>query len=102
MANGFDANYHYLVPEIGPDTAFRLACDRLVDEFEEAKAAGFVTRPVIVGPVTFLLLSKASDEAPEGFRPLSRVTDLVAAYGELLARLAAAGCLLYTSPSPRD
>ncbi|HEY5182126.1 MAG TPA: 5-methyltetrahydropteroyltriglutamate--homocysteine S-methyltransferase [Dermatophilaceae bacterium] len=91
MTKWFDSNYHYLVPEIGPDTAFRLACDRLVDEFEEAKAAGFVTRPVIVGPVTFLLLSKASDEAPEGFRPLSRVTELVGAYRELLTRLAAAG-----------
>ena len=72
MTKWFDSNYHYLVPEIGPETVFRLACDRLVHEFEEARAAGFVTRPVIVGPVTFLLLSKASDEAPEGFRPLSR------------------------------
>jgi 5-methyltetrahydropteroyltriglutamate--homocysteine methyltransferase len=91
MTKWFDSNYHYLVPEIGPETIFRLDCDRLVDNFEEAKAAGFVTRPVIVGPVTFLLLSKASDEAPEGFRPLSRVTELVVAYGELLTRLAAAG-----------
>ena len=91
MTKWFDSNYHYLVPEIGPETMFRLASDRLVHDFEEARAAGFVTRPVIVGPVTFLLLSKASDEAPEGFRPLSRVNDLVAAYAELLARLAAAG-----------
>ena len=91
MTKWFDSNYHYLVPEIGPETVFRLASDRLVREFEEAKAAGFVTRPVIVGPITFLLLSKASDQAPEGFRPLSRMTELVAAYGELLVRLAAAG-----------
>ncbi len=91
MTKWFDSNYHYLVPEIGPETVFRLASDRVVDEFEEAKAAGFVTRPVIVGPVTFLLLSKASDEAPEGFRPLGRVSELVPVYSELLARLAAAG-----------
>src|SRR5664279_4116990 len=91
MTKWFDSNYHYLVPEIGPETVFRLASDRLVHEFEEARAAGFVTRPVIVGPATFLLLSKASDEAPEGFRPLSRVAELVVAYRELLARLAAAG-----------
>jgi 5-methyltetrahydropteroyltriglutamate--homocysteine methyltransferase len=91
MTKWFDSNYHYLVPEIGPETIFRLNCDRLVDEFEEAKAAGFVTRPVIVGPVTFLLLSKASDEAPEGFRPMSRMTELVVAYGKLLTHLAAAG-----------
>jgi 5-methyltetrahydropteroyltriglutamate--homocysteine methyltransferase len=91
MTKWFDSNYHYLVPEIGPETDFRLASDRLVREFEEARAEGFVTRPVIVGPVTFLLLSKASDEAPEGFRPLSRLADLLPVYRELLGRLAAAG-----------
>jgi 5-methyltetrahydropteroyltriglutamate--homocysteine methyltransferase len=91
MTKWFDSNYHYLVPEIGPETAFRLASDRIVREFEEAKAAGFVTRPVIVGPVTFLLLSKPSDEAPEGFRPLSRLDDLLPVYQELLSRLAGAG-----------
>ena len=91
MTKWFDSNYHYLVPEIGPETVFRLASDRVLHEFQEAIAAGFLTRPVIVGPVTFLLLSKASDEAPEGFRPLSRVSELIPAYSELLARLAAAG-----------
>ncbi|MFF2052240.1 5-methyltetrahydropteroyltriglutamate--homocysteine S-methyltransferase [Leifsonia sp. NPDC058194] len=91
MTKWFDSNYHYLVPEIGPETDFRLASDRIVREFEEARAAGFVTRPVIVGPVTFLLLSKASDEAPDGFRPLSRLADLLPVYAELIARLGAAG-----------
>ena len=91
MTKWFDSNYHYLVPEIGPETSFALASDRIVREFEEAKAAGFVTRPVIVGPVTFLALSKPSDEAPEGFRPLSRLADVLPVYQELLARLAAAG-----------
>ncbi|MFF1878763.1 5-methyltetrahydropteroyltriglutamate--homocysteine S-methyltransferase [Leifsonia sp. NPDC058230] len=91
MTKWFDSNYHYLVPEIGPETDFRLASDRIVREFEEASAAGYVTRPVIVGPVTFLLLSKASDEAPEGFHPLSRLADLLPVYQQLLSRLAAAG-----------
>ncbi|AMB58943.1 5-methyltetrahydropteroyltriglutamate--homocysteine S-methyltransferase [Microterricola viridarii] len=91
MTKWFDSNYHYLVPEIGPETEFRLAGDRLVREFEEAKAAGYLTRPVIVGPVTFLLLAKASDEAPAGFEPLSRLDDLLPVYAELLARLHAAG-----------
>ncbi len=67
MTKWFDSNYHYLVPEIGPDTAFHLASDRLVREVAEAKAAGYTTRPVIVGPVTLLLLSKAADGAPAGF-----------------------------------
>ena len=39
MTKWFDSNYHYLVPEIGPETVFRLASDRLVHEFEEARAA---------------------------------------------------------------
>ncbi len=91
MTKWFDSNYHYLVPEIGPETAFSLASERLVREVEEAAAAGFVTRPVIVGPVTFLLLSKPSATAPAGFRPLSRLADLLPVYAELLKRLAAAG-----------
>jgi 5-methyltetrahydropteroyltriglutamate--homocysteine methyltransferase len=91
MTKWFDSNYHYLVPEIGPDTRFRLASDRLVREFEEAKADGYLTRPVVVGPVTFLALSKPADGAPEGFRPLSRLADLLPVYLDLLERLKAAG-----------
>lgn len=91
MTKWFDTNYHYLVPEIGPETAFRLASDRLVREVEEARSAGFTTRPVVVGPVTFLLLAKASEEAPADFSPLSRLEDLLPVYRQLLARLAAAG-----------
>ncbi|HCS60566.1 MAG TPA: 5-methyltetrahydropteroyltriglutamate--homocysteine S-methyltransferase [Microbacterium sp.] len=91
MTKWFDSNYHYLVPEIGPETAFSLSSDRLVREVEEAVAAGFRTRPVVVGPVTLLALAKASDDAPEGFDPLSRLDDLVPVYVDLLARLRAAG-----------
>ena len=91
MTKWFDSNYHYLVPEIGPETVFSLSSDRIVREFVEAKAAGFVTRPVLVGPVTFLLLSKPSDEAPEGFQPLDRLDDLIPVYAALVERLAAAG-----------
>jgi 5-methyltetrahydropteroyltriglutamate--homocysteine methyltransferase len=91
MTKWFDSNYHYLVPEIGPSTRFSLASDRLVREVAEAKSAGFTTRPVIVGPVTFLLLSKAADGAPAGFEPLSKLDELLPVYAELLARLAGAG-----------
>jgi 5-methyltetrahydropteroyltriglutamate--homocysteine methyltransferase len=91
MTKWFDSNYHYLVPEIGPSTRFSLASDRLVREVAEAKAAGFTTRPVIVGPVTFLLLSKAADGAPAGFEPLSKLDELLPVYVELLAKLAEAG-----------
>jgi 5-methyltetrahydropteroyltriglutamate--homocysteine methyltransferase len=91
MTKWFDSNYHYLVPEIGPETDLHLASRRLVEEFAEAKAEGFVTRPVIVGPVTFLLLSKPSEEAPDGYQPLDRLSDLVPVYVALLAELRAAG-----------
>ncbi|MGN6206845.1 5-methyltetrahydropteroyltriglutamate--homocysteine S-methyltransferase [Humibacter sp.] len=91
MTKWFDSNYHYLVPEIGPDTRFRLASDRLVREFEEANADGYLTRPVIVGPVTFLALSKPAEGSPEGFRPLSRLADLLPVYARLLSELKAAG-----------
>ena len=91
MTKWFDSNYHYLVPEIGPETKFHLASDRLVREVAEATASGFRTRPVIVGPVTFLLLSKPSESAPAGYQPLDRLEDLLPVYAQLLAALTAAG-----------
>ncbi|WP_285724425.1 5-methyltetrahydropteroyltriglutamate--homocysteine S-methyltransferase [Psychromicrobium xiongbiense] len=91
MTKWFDTNYHYLVPEIGPETTFSLSSRRIVEEFEFALAHGIETRPYIVGPVTYLLLSKASDDAPEGFAPLSRLEDVLPVYVQLLGELAAAG-----------
>ncbi len=91
MTKWFDSNYHYLVPEIGPETVFALSSNRWVDEFLEAKADGFVTRPVITGPLTFLYLAKPSDDAPSGFHPIERLADLLAVYSELLGKLADAG-----------
>ncbi|MCK8610375.1 5-methyltetrahydropteroyltriglutamate--homocysteine S-methyltransferase [Agromyces sp. C10] len=91
MTKWFDSNYHYLVPEIGPDTAFAPHAEALVAQVREAREAGFATRPVLVGPVTFLLLAKAADDAPEGFRPIDRLADLVPVYQRLLDELARAG-----------
>ncbi len=91
MTKWFDTNYHYLVPEIGPETTFALSSHRFADQVAEARKAGFTTRPVVVGPVTFLALSKASDAAPTGFRPLDRLEDILQVYVELLADLRAAG-----------
>ncbi|WP_127125236.1 5-methyltetrahydropteroyltriglutamate--homocysteine S-methyltransferase [Georgenia sp. SYP-B2076] len=94
MTKWFDSNYHYLVPEIWPGTPVRYADDRVVREFLEAAADGVTTRPVIVGPITFLLLSKAvrqADGAPAGFHPLDRLDDVLTAYAGLLRALGAAG-----------
>ncbi|HWK92249.1 MAG TPA: 5-methyltetrahydropteroyltriglutamate--homocysteine S-methyltransferase, partial [Luteimicrobium sp.] len=91
MTKWFDTNYHYLVPEISETTPVSFADHRTVREYAEAKEAGVTTRPVLVGPVTFLALSKAADEAGDGFHPLDRLDDVVAAYADLLRALAAVG-----------
>ncbi|WP_231563117.1 5-methyltetrahydropteroyltriglutamate--homocysteine S-methyltransferase [Microbacterium mangrovi] len=91
MTKWFNTNYHNLVPELGPETSFTLASRRIVEQFAEAVRDGYLTRPVIVGPVTFLLLSKAAADAPDGFAPLDLLDILLPAYVELLAELKAAG-----------
>ncbi|MGH8877835.1 MAG: 5-methyltetrahydropteroyltriglutamate--homocysteine S-methyltransferase [Stackebrandtia sp.] len=87
MTKWFDTNYHYLVPEIGPDTGFRAVPGKPVAEFTEARTQGIHTRPTLLGPVTLLALSKG----PDGYSPLERLGDLVDVYAELLAQLASAG-----------
>ncbi|MER6575132.1 5-methyltetrahydropteroyltriglutamate--homocysteine S-methyltransferase [Nonomuraea sp. NPDC001023] len=81
MTKWFDTNYHYIVPEIGPETVFKLDAAKPLAEVREARALGYETRPVVVGPVTFLLLAGA----PE------RLEDVLGCYEELLAALAAEG-----------
>src|SRR6266540_3809297 len=67
MTKWFDTNYHYIVPELGPDTAFRLEAEpKPLAELAEAAALGIRTRPVLLGPVTFLLLGKPAPDAPAG------------------------------------
>jgi len=91
LTKWFDTNYHYLVPEIGPSTSFRVADDRPLVDVLEARELDLTTRPVLVGPVTFLLLSKAAPGSPAGFRPLDLLDDLVERYAELLGALARVG-----------
>jgi len=87
MTKWFDTNYHYLVPEIGAGTRFALNPAKVIGELEEARAQGVPARPVIVGPITFLALSKATD----GAAPIGRLDDLLAVYAELLELLADQG-----------
>ncbi|RFS82186.1 5-methyltetrahydropteroyltriglutamate--homocysteine S-methyltransferase [Actinomadura spongiicola] len=94
MTKWFDTNYHYIVPEIGPGTRFRLAdgsAAKPLAEYREAKALGIETRPVLVGPFTYLLLAKPAEDAPNGFRPLDLLDGLVDVYAEVLERLAGSG-----------
>lgn len=88
LTKWFDTNYHYLAPEVTRDQAFALSSTKPVDEFLEARALGVHTRPVLLGPVTFLKLAKTKDD---GFSPLSLLSALLPVYAEVLQKLAAAG-----------
>ncbi|MET9057683.1 5-methyltetrahydropteroyltriglutamate--homocysteine S-methyltransferase [Streptomyces antibioticus] len=91
MTKWFDTNYHYLVPELGPDTVFTADSAKQVAELEEAHALGLTGRPVLVGPVTYLLLSKPAPGVPADFDPLTLLDRLLPVYAEVLADLRAAG-----------
>jgi 5-methyltetrahydropteroyltriglutamate--homocysteine methyltransferase len=88
MTKWFDTNYHYIVPEFEPGQAFRLSSSKPVDEFLEAKALGIQTKPVLIGPVTFLLLGKTRTAR---FDRLTLLDALLPVYAEAVARLVAAG-----------
>ncbi|QES45399.1 5-methyltetrahydropteroyltriglutamate--homocysteine S-methyltransferase [Streptomyces venezuelae] len=91
MTKWFDTNYHYLVPELGPGTVFTADSSKQVAEFEEARALGLTARPVLVGPVTYLLLAKPAPGVPADFDPLTLLDRLLPVYAEVLADLRAAG-----------
>lgn len=88
MTKWFDTNYHYLVPEIGPATTFSLNPDKVLLELKEALGQGIPARPVVIGPITFLLLSKGING---GGAPIDRLEELVGIYSELLSLLAENG-----------
>ncbi|MEV7248282.1 5-methyltetrahydropteroyltriglutamate--homocysteine S-methyltransferase [Streptomyces cyaneofuscatus] len=91
MTKWFDTNYHYLVPELGPDTVFTADSAKQVAELKEALALGHTPRPVLVGPVTYLLLAKAAPGVAADFEPLTLLDRLLPVYAEVLADLRAAG-----------
>jgi Methionine synthase II (cobalamin-independent) len=89
MTKWFDTNYHYIVPEFSHDTTFSLSSTKVIDEYEEAKAQGVETRPVVIGPVSFLLLGKTQADDLDA---LDLLDDLLPVYAEVLQELADAGC----------
>ncbi|MEV6833346.1 5-methyltetrahydropteroyltriglutamate--homocysteine S-methyltransferase [Streptomyces sp. NPDC051133] len=91
MTKWFDTNYHYLVPELGPDTVFTANSTKQVGEFKEALSLGLTARPVLVGPITYLLLAKAAPGVAAGFDPLVLLDRLLPVYAEVLVDLRAAG-----------
>lgn len=87
MTKWFDTNYHYLVPEFSDATEFALGFNPVRDHYLEAKALGYTTRPVVIGPISYLLLGKMSGSKS----PLSLLPKLLPAYVALLASLKEAG-----------
>ena len=88
MTKWFDTNYHYLVPEFEPGMKFKFASTKPIDQFQEALALGIHTRPVLLGPLTFLLLGKCKGAK---LKPLGLLDKLLPIYEEVLGRLAHAG-----------
>ncbi|WP_375324067.1 5-methyltetrahydropteroyltriglutamate--homocysteine S-methyltransferase [Flagellimonas sp. GZD32] len=88
MTKWFDTNYHYIVPEFTKNQGFELLSTKAIDEFNEAKALGIHTKPVLLGPVTYLLLGK---EKEEGFHRLDLLPNLLSVYHHLLKKLTDAG-----------
>jgi len=84
MTKWFDTNYHYIVPEFIENQKFTPLSTKIIDEFREAKELGIITKPVLLGPVSFLLLGK---EKEEGFHRLDLLPDILPIYAELILKL---------------
>ncbi|UCS91631.1 5-methyltetrahydropteroyltriglutamate--homocysteine S-methyltransferase [Echinicola marina] len=88
MTKWFDTNYHYIVPEFKKDQKFKLFSSKILDEFKEAKRLGIQTKPVIIGPISYLLLGK---EKETGFHRISLLQNLLPVYLEILKKLENSG-----------
>ena len=87
MTKWFDTNYHYLVPELSKDQAFKLSTNKPFEEFNEAKKYGFNTKPIILGPLSFLLLAKGLD----GFKTINLLDKILPVYKEIIKKLSELG-----------
>ena len=81
MTKWFDTNYHYIVPEFYKNQKFNLSNLKFIDEFLEAKKLGIITKPVLLGPVSFLLLGK---EKEPDFDRIDILKNLLPVYFEML------------------
>ncbi|GGE26549.1 5-methyltetrahydropteroyltriglutamate--homocysteine methyltransferase [Sphingobacterium cellulitidis] len=88
MTKWFDTNYHYIVPEFVKDQEFKLTSEKFLSEYNEAKQSGIETKPVLIGPISYLLLGK---EKEAGFNRIDLIDKLLPVYEEILGKLADAG-----------
>ncbi|HMG91716.1 MAG TPA: 5-methyltetrahydropteroyltriglutamate--homocysteine S-methyltransferase [Chryseolinea sp.] len=84
MTKWFDTNYHYIVPEFHKDQQFRLFSTKIIDEFYEAKQIGIITKPVLIGPVSYSLLGKEKESV---FERIDLIENLLPVYIEVLKKL---------------
>ena len=84
MTKWFDTNYHYIVPEFKPNQKFKLISSKIIDEFLEAKSFGIITRPVILGPLSFLYLGKSTSNK---FNKLNLLSKLIPIYRQIFKSL---------------
>ena len=87
MTKWFDTNYHYLVPELSAEQTFKLSSNKPFEEYEEAKQAGFDTKPIILGPLTFLLLAKGID----GFNTINLLDKILPIYKQIVEKFSQLG-----------
>ena len=87
MTKWLDTNYHYIVPELHKGQKFKLSSTKIFDEFDEAKSLGIKARPVLLGPVSFLLLAKERD----GGNLLDLLDSILPVYKNILAKLKTLG-----------
>lgn len=87
MTKWFDTNYHFIVPEVSTDTRFTLNADALIKNIQQVRSQGYEVKPVLLGPLSYLYLSKAKDDID----PLSLLEPLITVYSELLDKLARVG-----------
>ncbi|QRR03678.1 5-methyltetrahydropteroyltriglutamate--homocysteine S-methyltransferase [Dyadobacter sandarakinus] len=88
MTKWFDTNYHYIVPEFTRDQQFNRYSDQVILDFEDARQAGILTKPVLVGPVTYLWSGK---EKEAGFERIDLLENLLPVYISILKELASMG-----------
>ena len=88
MTKWFDTNYHYIVPEFKQNQKFNLAFSKIIDEFLEAKNFGIITRPVILGPLSFLYLGKSISNK---FNKLNLLNNLIPIYKKIFKLLKSFG-----------
>ncbi len=91
MTKWFDTNYHYLVPEFHEGTRFKLASQKPFNEFQEALSLGHSTKPVLLGPVSYLFLGKIQGGQDADFDRYQLLPQLLTVYAEVLQRLRAQG-----------